>query len=81
MSFAVSDEREHTTAYHIRNVVFFMAVIAMNYTLARPSPVDLLFVTAAALSVFGPLRPRPAARPWSDAASNLLQALHWASPR
>ncbi len=48
----IAASSEHTTAYHIRNVVFFMAVIAMNYTLARPSPVDFLFVTAAALSVF-----------------------------
>lgn len=52
MSIAAAVKREHTTAYHVRNIVFFMAVIAMNYTLARPSPVDFLFVTAAALSIF-----------------------------
>ncbi len=27
-----------------RNFVFFMAIIAMNYTIMRPSPVDLIFV-------------------------------------
>jgi len=36
----------------VRNFVFFLAVLAMNYTLSRPSPVDFLFMAALALSVF-----------------------------
>lgn len=40
------------TGTAIRNFVFFIAVLAMNYTLSRPSPVDVLFLAAAALSLF-----------------------------
>lgn len=29
-----------------RNLIFLIAVLAMNYTLMRPSPVDLLFITS-----------------------------------
>ncbi|MBZ8132509.1 O-antigen ligase [Afifella sp. IM 167] len=36
----------------VRNFVFFLAVIAMNYTLSRPSPVDFLFMSSLVLSVF-----------------------------
>lgn len=36
----------------IRNTVFFIAVLAMNYTLGRPSPVDFLFVSSLAFSIF-----------------------------
>ncbi|HEX2257604.1 MAG TPA: O-antigen ligase family protein [Afifellaceae bacterium] len=36
----------------LRNLVFFAAIIAMNYTLARPSPVDFLFVASLVLSLF-----------------------------
>ena len=42
----------------IRNFVFFAAVLAMIYTLSRPSPVDVLFLAAAALSLFVPNRLR-----------------------
>ena len=35
-----------------RNFVFFMGVIAMNYTIMRPSPVDLIFVTSLGISLF-----------------------------
>ncbi len=41
----------------------------------------LLSRDPAALAGFGPLRPPPTARPWSDSASHLLQALHWRAPR
>ena len=30
--------------FSTRNAVFWIAVLAMNYTLMRPSPVDLLFI-------------------------------------
>jgi hypothetical protein len=32
-----------------RNFVFFVGIIAMNYTIMRPSPVDMIFVCALAL--------------------------------
>ncbi|WP_164879706.1 O-antigen ligase family protein [Afifella aestuarii] len=35
----------------VRNFVFFLAVLAMNYTLSRPSPVDFLFMLSLALSI------------------------------
>lgn len=35
-----------------RNFVFLVAIIAMNFTLLRPSPVDLLFLTAFLISGF-----------------------------
>jgi hypothetical protein len=38
--------------FMLRNLVFFAAVLAMNYTLSRPSPVDFLFVASFALSLF-----------------------------
>ena len=40
-----------TALWQTRNVVFFMAVIAMNYTLSRIDVVDFLFVAAAFLSI------------------------------
>ena len=30
--------------FSTRNLVFWLAVLAMNFTLMRPSPVDLLFI-------------------------------------
>jgi hypothetical protein len=36
----------------VRNFVFFTAVIAMNYTLLRPSPVDMLFCAAGFFCLF-----------------------------
>ena len=35
-----------------RNLIYFMAVLAMNYTLSRPSPVDMLYITAFLLTLF-----------------------------
>ncbi|SFZ82237.1 O-antigen ligase like membrane protein [Devosia enhydra] len=34
------------TLFSLRNLIFFTAVLAMNYTLMRPSPVDLLYITS-----------------------------------
>lgn len=38
--------------WRTRNVVFLTAIILMNYTLAKPSPVDLAFILAMGLSLF-----------------------------
>lgn len=35
-----------------RNMVFLLAVLAMNYTLSRPSPVDMLYIGAFLLTLF-----------------------------
>lgn len=35
-----------------RNFVFLVAVLAMNYTLMRPSPVDLLYITSFVITLF-----------------------------
>jgi hypothetical protein len=34
-----------------RNFIFLVAILAMNYTLSRPSPVDMLFVLAGVLCI------------------------------
>lgn len=39
------------TTYATRNALFLMAVIALNYTLSRPSPVDLIFFSVLLLSI------------------------------
>jgi O-antigen ligase len=55
---AVARDRGATIAglrfavFTTRNAVFLVAVLAMNYTLMRPSPVDLLFVLALLISLF-----------------------------
>lgn len=38
--------------FSTRNLVFLLAVLAMNYTLMRPSPVDLLFIASFLLTLF-----------------------------
>jgi hypothetical protein len=38
--------------FRARNFVFLLAILAMNYTLSRPSPVDFIFVTTLLLSLF-----------------------------
>lgn len=38
--------------FKTRNFIFFAAVIAMNYTLMRPSPVDLIFIMSLLISLF-----------------------------
>lgn len=38
--------------FSTRNLIYFMAVLAMNYTLSRPSPVDILYITAFLLTLF-----------------------------
>ncbi|RDE08964.1 O-antigen ligase family protein [Pelagibacterium lacus] len=35
-----------------RNLVFLIAILAMNYTLMRPSPVDLLFIGSLLITLF-----------------------------
>jgi hypothetical protein len=50
MSIAVS-KLDHA-AWQTRNIIFFTAILALNYTLARPSPVDLLFLLALGTSLF-----------------------------
>ena len=39
------------TVLTTRNFVFMIAVIAMNYTISRPSPVDLLYITSFLLTI------------------------------
>lgn len=39
------------TVLTTRNFVFMIAVIAMNYTISRPSPVDLLYITSFLFTV------------------------------
>lgn len=39
------------TFWHIRSYLFFLGVIAMNYTWMRPSPVDLIFLSALGVCI------------------------------
>ncbi len=39
------------TFWHVRSYLFFLGVIAMNYTWMRPSPVDLIFLSALGVCV------------------------------
>lgn len=39
------------TIFSTRNLLFWLAVLAMNYTLSRPSPVDLLFIAALLITL------------------------------
>ena len=41
-----------TAIFTTRNFVFLIAVLAMNYTLMRPSPVDLLFILSFLMTLF-----------------------------
>jgi hypothetical protein len=38
--------------FSTRNMVFLLAVLAMNFTLMRPSPVDLLYITSLLITLF-----------------------------
>ena len=38
--------------FSTRNMVFLIAVLAMNFTLMRPSPVDLLYITSLLVTLF-----------------------------
>ena len=38
--------------FSTRNLVFLIAVLAMNYTLMRPSPVDLLYILSFLITLF-----------------------------
>ena len=38
--------------FSTRNLVFLIAILAMNYTLMRPSPVDLLFIGSLLITLF-----------------------------
>lgn len=40
------------TFWHVRSYLFYLGVIAMNFTLMRPSPVDLIFLLALGLCLF-----------------------------
>jgi hypothetical protein len=48
---AVSLAGLRNAVFTTRNFVFLLAVLAMNYTLMRPSPVDLLFITSLLMSL------------------------------
>ena len=48
----IAVDSAETALFKLRNFVFFAAVIAMNYTLSRPSPVDLIFILAFLVSLF-----------------------------
>lgn len=46
--------------FSTRNLVFMLAVLAMNYTLSRPSPVDMLYILSLLITLFHmTLSPRP----------------------
>ncbi len=49
---AVSLAGVRTAVFTTRNFVFLLAVLAMNYTLMRPSPVDVLFIASFLLTLF-----------------------------
>ena len=38
--------------FKTRNLVFLLAVLAMNYTISRPSPVDLLYIASFLITLF-----------------------------
>lgn len=48
----VSVDNLNFVVFSTRNLVFLIAVLAMNYTLMRPSPVDLLFIGSFLISLF-----------------------------
>ena len=50
MGIAVS-KLDHA-AWQTRNIIFFTAILALNYTLQRPSPVDLLFLLTLGTCLF-----------------------------
>jgi hypothetical protein len=50
MSVAVANLE--LSLFKTRNFLFFVGVIAMNYTLSRPSPVDVIFTTTLFISFF-----------------------------
>ena len=40
------------TLFSTRNFVFLLAVLAMNYTISRPSPVDMLYIASFLITLF-----------------------------
>lgn len=66
----------YTTAA-TRNAFFFIAVLAMNYTLMRPSPVDLLYITSFLLALLY-LTLFPRAEVWRRTIFLLLPLGGWA---
>lgn len=48
----VSLSRLRFAVFTTRNFIFLTAVLAMNYTLMRPSPVDLLYITSLLVTLF-----------------------------
>ena len=51
-SFVSVSSRRRAAVTRVRTIVFLLAVLAINYTWSRPSPVDILFFCALLLSVF-----------------------------
>jgi hypothetical protein len=49
---SVSVEGVRFAVFTTRNFVYLIAVLAMNYTISRPSPVDLLYITSFLITVF-----------------------------
>jgi hypothetical protein len=47
----ISVEGLRFALFSTRNIVFYVSILAMNYTLMRPSPVDLLYVLAFILTL------------------------------
>jgi len=50
MSVSVAGVR--LAVFSTRNLIFWLAVLAMNYTISRPSPVDLLYMTSFLITLF-----------------------------
>ena len=48
----IAVDSAESALFRARNAIFFTAVIAMNYTLSRPSPVDLIFILAFLVTLF-----------------------------
>ena len=48
----VALQQVELTVFRTRNFIFLAAIIALNYTLMRPSPVDLMFILAFLVSLF-----------------------------
>ncbi len=58
MTFApdLLDQRGGLALSRVRNFLFFSAVILMNYTLSRPSPVDIVFLISLYVAVIAGTR-------------------------
>lgn len=52
MGATISLRNLRFVTFSTRNLVFLIAILAMNYTLMRPSPVDLLFIGSFLITAF-----------------------------